>query len=64
MLRWIKNLFKKQCDHRFDQTVVNDLNNDDPNCKLCGISFHVITSGHVYRYVPVNDKEFGLLKVK
>lgn len=64
MLRWIKNLFKKQCDHRFDVSVVTDFNNDDPDCIRCGKSFSVITSGGIYRYVQVNEKEFGLLRVK
>jgi hypothetical protein len=66
MLTWIKKFFKRKpvCDHRFDISIVNDLNNDDPNCKLCGLSFYIITSGGVYRYELANDKEFKLLKVR
>ena len=65
MLRWIKNLFKKKkCEHRFNLSDVNDFNNADPNCKKCGQIIFRRYVGHVYRYIRINDKEFGLLKVK
>jgi hypothetical protein len=67
MLTWIKKFFKRKpvCDHRFDIPIVNDLNNDDPNCKLCGLSFSIITGREQgYRYEPINDMEFKLVKAK
>jgi hypothetical protein len=66
MLTWLKKFFKRtpKCEHRFDSKIVSDFNEDDPKCIKCGRRFSMIACDGIYRFVAVNNNEFGLIKVK
>jgi hypothetical protein len=68
--QWYLSLFEpkaKECEHRFNQNDVADLNMD-PKCTRCGLYFEKIIqqagNGWTVTFTVLNETEYGLKKVK